>query len=189
MIIAVATERKPKLDALSAAMELISKQFNSSDWSIISRKTDSGVSETPITMEEIANGALNRIKSLKILLDKQNEEADYYVGMEGGFHQTKLNGRTITFIQGWAAVSDGKTIEFGSSPNLSVPGKLAQAVYDNNESLAVAIDKYSGQNNVRNNQGVFGVLTNDLLTRELSFISALITAFAPFYNRITYEKE
>ena len=86
-------------------------------------------------------------------------------------------------------MSDGKTIEFGSSPNLSVPGKLAQAVYDNNESLAVAIDKYSGQNNVRNNQGVFGVLTNDLLTRELSFISALITAFAPFYNRITYEKE
>ena len=76
MIIAVATERKPKLDALSAAMELISKQFNSSDWSIVVRKTDSGVSETPVTMKEIANGAVNRINSLKALLDRQNEEVD-----------------------------------------------------------------------------------------------------------------
>lgn len=189
MIVAVATKRKPKLDALSAAMEHISKQFNTSDWSIITRKTDSGVSETPITMKEIANGAFNRINSLKALLDRQNEEVDYYVGMEGGFHQMKMNGRTITFIQGWAAVSDGKITEFGSSPNLRVPDKLAQAEYGKNESLAVAIDSYSGFTNVRNNQGVFGVLTNDLLTRELSFISALITAFAPFYNRTTYEKE
>ena len=189
MIVAVATERKPKLDALSAAMEHISKQFKISDWSIVARKTESGVSETPTTMEEIANGAFNRINSLKVLLNYQNEEADYYVGMEGGFHQMKMNGRTVTFIQGWAAVSDGKTTEFGSSPNLSVPDELAHAVYSDNESLAVAIDQYSGFTNVRNNQGVFGVLTNDLLTRELSFISALITAFAPFYNRTTYEKE
>lgn len=189
MIVAVATKRKPKLDALSAAMEHISRQFSGSDWSIVARKTDSGVSETPVTMKETADGAYNRINSLKALLDRHNEEADYYVGMEGGFHQMKLNGRTITFIQGWVAVSDGKITEFGSSPNLSVPDKLAQAVYGDNESLAVAIDRYSGLTDVRNNQGVFGVLTNDLLTRELSFISALITAFAPFYNRMTYEKK
>jgi len=189
MIIAVATERAPKLNALSAAMEHISKQFKAPDWSIVSRKTASGVSETPITMEETANGALNRMNSLKALFDKQNEEADFYVGMEGGFHQMKLNGQTITFIQGWVAVSDGNTTAFGSSPNLSIPDKLAQAVYFNNESLAVAIDRYSGLANVRNNQGVFGVLTNDLLTRELSFKSALMTAFAPFYNRTIYEKE
>jgi len=189
LIIAVATERTPKLDALSAAMEHISKQFNSSDWSIVSRKTASGVSETPITMEEIVIGALNRINSLKALFDRQNKEADFYVGMEGGFHQMNLNGRIMTFIQGWVAVSDGKTTEFGSSPNLSIPDKLAQSVYSNNESLAVAIDRFSGLSNVRNKQGVFGVLTNDLLTRELSFKSALLAAFAPFYNRTTYEKK
>lgn len=189
MIVAVATERKPKLDALSAAMEQISRQFGAPDWSIVTRDTASGVSETPITSMEIANGALNRINSLKTLLEGESEEADYYVGMEGGFHQMKMNGRTVTFIQGWAAVSDGKVTEFGSSPNLSVPDKLARAVYGDNESLAVAIDRYSGLTDVRNNQGVFGVFTNDLLTRELSFVSALITAFAPFYNRTTYEKE
>lgn len=188
MIVAVATERKPKLDALSSAMEQISKQFNKSDWSIIARKIDSGVSETPITMAETAIGAYNRINTLKALLDRNNEGADYYVGMEGGFHQMEFNGKTVTFIQGWAAVSDGKNIEFGSSPNLSVPVKLADAVYGENESLAVAIDRYSGLTDVRNNQGVFGVFTNNLLTRELSFTSALITAFAPFYNRMIYEK-
>ena len=189
MIIACATKRKPKLEALSTAMELISGQFGISKWSIVSRKTSTGVSETPNSQEEIAKGALHRIISLKAILDKHKEKADYLVGMEGGFHQMDLNGRTITFIQGWVAVSDGVTIEFGSSPNLSVPDRLAHAVYRENESLASAIDKDSGLTNVRNNQGVFGVLTNDLLTRELSFKSALITAFAPFYNRTTYEKE
>jgi len=188
LIIAVATERKPKLDAVSSAMKEISTKFDKADWSIVAHTMASGVSETPITQIETAQGALNRTKSLRALLDSQNKTADFYIGMEGGFHQIELNGRTITFIQGWVAVSDGITTHFGSSPNLSVPDKLAQAVYSDKESLADAIDRYSGLTNVRSNQGVFGVFTNDLLTRELSFKSAMITAFAPFYNRTTYEK-
>ena len=187
MKIACASKRKPKLDALNEAMRLISKQLDFQKWSIDAYSVDSGVSETPKTREEIINGALNRVKTMQEMLIANSGAADFYVGMEGGFHRININGEDTTFIEGWAAVSDGSVVNIGSSPNLSVPKKLAYYVYEENESLSTAIDRYSGFADVRDHQGVFGVLTGNILTRELSFKSALITAFAPFYNKEYYE--
>ena len=189
MKIACASKRKPKLDSLNEAMKLISEQLDIQEWSIDSYSIDSGVSETPKMREEIINGALNRVKAMQEMLIDNSGSADFYVGMEGGFHRINIKGEDVTFIEGWAAVSDGSAVNIGSSPNLSVPKKLAYYVYEENESLSAAIDRYSGLADVRDHQGVFGVLTGNILTRELSFRSALITAFAPFYNKEYYEKK
>ncbi len=187
MKIACASKRKPKLDALNDALRLISEQFDFQEWSIDAYSIGSGVSETPKMREEIINGAINRVKTMQEMLIDNTGSADFYVGMEGGFHRININGENITFIEGWAAVSDGSALNIGSSPNLSIPKKLAHYVYEENESLSTAIDRYSGLAEVRDHQGVFGVLTGNILTRELSFKSALITAFAPFYNKEYYE--
>ena len=187
MILACATERKPKLDALTEAMNTIADDLGVESWTIVSKSIGSGVSETPITEEEIIRGAMNRVHKLKNDMDKLDEKADYYIGMEGGFHQNTIDGTKITFIQGWAVVYNGTDFHVGSSPNLSVPERLARSIYENGESLGIAIDKYSDIADVRSNQGVFGVLTNDNITRMLSFKYALISAFAPFYNRDLYE--
>jgi non-canonical (house-cleaning) NTP pyrophosphatase len=40
---------------------------------------------------------------------------------------------------------------------------------------------------VRSRQGAWGVLSRGLLTRAMSFETALIAAFAPFYNARLYE--
>ena len=187
MIVACATERKPKLDALTEAMNIVIDDFGLESWSMISKSIDSGVSETPISENEIIKGAINRAYTLKNDMDKLNEKADYYIGMEGGFHQNDIEGSKVTFIQGWAAVYDGSEFHFGSSPNLSVPQGLVRSVYEKGESLGIAIDRYSDIPDVRSNQGVFGFLTNDNITRKLSFKYALISAFAPFYNKDLYE--
>ena len=52
-------------------MEHNTRQFSGSDWSMDARKTDSGVSETPVTRKETADGAYKRINYLKALLDRQ----------------------------------------------------------------------------------------------------------------------
>ena len=187
MIVACATERMPKLDALNEAMEIIARELGVENWSIVAKSIDSGVNETPISEDEIIRGALNRVHKLKNNMDKLDEKADYHIGMEGGFHQNVIDGTKVTFIQGWAVVYNGTDFHLGSSPNLSVPESLAHSIYSNKESLATAIDRYSGFSNVRSNQGVFGVLTNDIITRTLSFKYALISAFAPFFNRDMYE--
>jgi len=187
MIVACATERKPKLDALTDAMNIIAGDLGVKNWTIVSKSIESDVSETPTSEEEIIRGAINRVRKLKNVMDKLDEKADYYIGMEGGFHQNTFDGTKITFIQGWAVVYDGTDFHIGSSPNLSVPEKLAQSIYEKGESLGIAIDRYSDISDVRSNQGVFGVLTNDIITRKLSFQYALISAFAPFYNKALYE--
>jgi len=187
MIIACATERKPKLDALTEVLNILADDFGVESWTMVSKSIDSGVSETPISESEIIKGAVNRAYTLKNDMDKLNEHADFYIGMEGGFHQNIIEGKKVTFIQGWAAVYNGSEVHFGSSPNLSVPEGLARSVFENGDSLGIAIDKYSDISDVRSNQGVFGVLTNDKITRKLSFKYALISAFAPFFNRDLYE--
>lgn len=187
MIVACATERKPKLDALTEAMNIIAGDLGVDSWNMVAKSIESGVSETPISEEEIIKGAMNRAYTLKNEMDNLDEKADYYIGMEGGFHQNIIDGRKVTFIQGWAVVYNGTDFHVGSSPNLSVPERLARSIYENRESLGIAIDRYSNISDVRSNQGVFGVLTNDNITRKLSFQYALISAFAPFYNKDLYE--
>jgi non-canonical (house-cleaning) NTP pyrophosphatase len=49
------------------------------------------------------------------------------------------------------------------------------------------IDGVAGQTDVRSRQGAWGVLSKGLLTRAMSFETALVAAFAPFYNARLYE--
>ena len=48
------------------------------------------------------------------------------------------------------------------------------------ESLAHVIDEVSGGTDVRSNEGTFGVLTRNRLSRSAIFTTALLCAFAPF---------
>jgi non-canonical (house-cleaning) NTP pyrophosphatase len=49
------------------------------------------------------------------------------------------------------------------------------------------MDEFSGQNDVRSNQGAFGLLTRNLITRDDSFYYAVINAMVPFLNKQYYK--
>jgi non-canonical (house-cleaning) NTP pyrophosphatase len=63
-----------------------------------------------------------------------------------------------------------------------LPPALAHEVLDKGVELAAAIDKFAGMAGIRDNQGAWGVLSNNLITRREAFRVALVAAFAPFYN-------
>jgi non-canonical (house-cleaning) NTP pyrophosphatase len=54
---------------------------------------------------------------------------------------------------------------------------------DKGVELATAIDKFAGMAGIRDNQGAWGVLSGNLITRREAFRIALVAAFAPFYNQ------
>ncbi len=187
MQIAIASTRPAKKNAVRRAFERLQPRFWPGELlNFVARSVASGVPDMPKTLEELANGAKNRAQNLADL----EPQADFFVGLEGGFFQISLEGESAvqTFLQGWAYVWDGTRGAWGASYAAPVPDALAQAVYLQNQELGHIIDAFSGRQRVRDNEGAFGVFTLDLLTRADSFEKALLGALAPFYNSSTYAK-
>jgi len=74
-----------------------------------------------------------------------------------------------------------------AAPSITVPPHIVKSVVEGRRELGTVIDEVTGQHDVRSKQGAWGVLSEDLVTRSLSFELALIAAFAPFYNPKYYK--
>jgi len=141
----------------------------------------------PLSDEQLMSGAKTRALAVRDLLISEGASADFYIGLEGGFHSVDVAGQQHTFLRGWAYVSDGTRGYFGASPSIVVPVAIVRAVVDGGRELAEVIDEAAGQYDVRSRQGAWGVLSCDLFTRSMSFEVALVAAFAPFYNSGLYD--
>ncbi|MBI1807905.1 MAG: DUF84 family protein [Ignavibacteria bacterium] len=187
MIVAIASKRGPKVEAAKKVVETIKQLFPKPPKTIMYLTYDiQGGIEMPRTLDELLTGAQHRVVSLQSLLRAENQKADFYVGMEGGFHSIRHQGHEQIYLQSWAYVSNSKEGHFGSSGNVLVPNVIANKVMNHAMDLGEVIDVVANQRDVRSKQGTWGILTRDLLTRRESFEIALTAAFAPFYNRDIY---
>jgi inosine/xanthosine triphosphatase len=182
MLIAVASRRKPKIEAVTSTVKKIKKFLTNGNIEYSFHEVESGVSETPLSVEELMLGAYQRVKNLQKIV-----KADFYIGMEGGIHCLNFHNEKFYFLQSWVYVSDGSKGYFGSSGNLQIPEKLKGMIIDRGMGLGDAIDIFSSKFNVRDNEGAFGVLTKNFISRSNAFEIALLNAFAPFYNREMYK--
>ena len=187
--IAVGSTRKPKLAAVDEALA----QFGAllapaTQIEVVGLETESGVSHTPISREELMRGARQRVQVLARLAREKNETWDYLLGMEGGFDVIKENGSRRVFLESWAYASNGREGYYGRSGGVEVPAALAHQVLENGVELSVAIDRFAGAVGIRDAQGAWGVLSSDLVSRTEAFRLAVLAAFAPFYNRKMYRE-
>lgn len=181
MVIRIASTRAPKVNGVKKAFEKIVRHFHlaNNEYQFETVQMESGVPDTPRSISELMTGAKSRA-------EKAFEEGatDFSVGVEGGiFHR---EGKV--FLQSWTCAFDGRVFHFGSSGSIELPLSLADVVYFEGEDLGRAIDVFAEQVDVRSNQGTFGVLTNDLVTREDSFEQSALNAFIPFFNSGIYGK-
>jgi inosine/xanthosine triphosphatase len=149
-------------------------------------EVESGVSDTPVSREELMLGARQRAEALQQKLSLAQTPADFYVGLEGGLDTILENGRKRVFLESWAYVSNGTQGHFGCSGSIEIPEALAEEVLSRGTELSTAIDEYAGAAGIRDGQGAWGVLSGNLVTRQESFRLAVIAAFAPFYNARLY---
>ncbi|MCX6356915.1 MAG: inosine/xanthosine triphosphatase [Candidatus Aureabacteria bacterium] len=138
----------------------------------------SGVSHTPVTDDEMIRGAVNRAKKAY-----QGAPADLGVGLEGGI----MPGPYGPILKGWVAVYDGAETHIGSTPGLPLPAYIMEQI-GNDRELAHVMEEVCNRRDVRSNEGAFGVLTGNRITRTESFKLALYCAFAPLLNKEIYQK-
>ncbi len=164
--------RAPKVRALESVLRELEPLLGTAE--VRSVDVASGVRETPLTRDEVMQGARNRVKALAAFAPG----ADFYVGLEGGLHVEAEEA----WLENWACVSDGRDAYLGSGGTIPLPAAIAHEVSGRGRSLADVIDEFSGKHDVRSAEGTWGILTGGRITRQQAFQRALLNAFAPFYG-------
>jgi len=187
MLIALGSDRAAKIMAVRACIARIGSVDGAwREASVTARAVETNAPAMPLTDWQLMHGARQRAEAVREQLKSEGTSAQFYVGLEGGFHSLSVDDEWHTFLRGWAYVSDGTRGSFGSGPSVAVPHLIADMVIDGKRELGEVIDEVAGELDVRSRQGAWGVLSRDLLTRSMSFEAALIAAFAPFYNSDLY---
>lgn len=188
--IALGSARASKIMAVRAAAARVATADGR--WAraeIVSRAVGTSVPAMPLTDSHLMRGARERADGVRELLASEGRGADYYVGLEGGFHSITIDGARHTFLRGWAYAADAEGRGYyGAAPSVTVPAEIVARVERTRRELSEVMDEVAGEYDVRSRHGAWGVLTSGLVTRAMSFETALVAAFAPFYNARVYEK-
>jgi inosine/xanthosine triphosphatase len=185
--IAAGSTRRPKLNAVQEAADLFRCYFSADTTiEVHGYEVESGVSRTPLSREELMQGARQRAEALASHMAATAEPANFYLGLEGGLDVVAEHGKRRVFLESWAYVTDGERGHFGCSGSIEIPEALAEEVVVRGTELSTAIDDFAGQAGIRDAQGAWGVLSGNLISRQESFRVAVVAAFAPFYNHQLY---
>ncbi len=86
LVVAVASTRRPKLDAVRAALGEINGRLvpAGAEFEITGREVPSGVGHTPRSREELMAGARNRAETLHQIARAEGRDWKFCVGLEGG---------------------------------------------------------------------------------------------------------
>jgi inosine/xanthosine triphosphatase len=187
LVVAVGSTRQLKLRAVSDALESFSALLDAgARFDVRGVDAASGVSHTPASRAELMAGA--RARASAAAAGRELDETwGYFVGLEGGLDVIHENGRRIAFLESWAFVMDAAGREsWGHAGGVALPGALAAEVLDRGVELSAAIDEFAGRQGIRDAEGAWGVLTRNLITRQDVLRTAVINAFAPFFNAAAY---
>lgn len=187
IIVAVGSTRRPKLNAVWEALTVFGPLLDpNAQFDVLGVEVESGVGHTPLSRAEMMAGARSRTEALVRVAREQDKPWRYFVGLEGGFDVAADDGQRVVFLQNWAYVSDGTRGAYGQSGSILVPEALAARVVDEGMELADAIDAFAGAQGIRDAQGAWGIFTKNLITRQDAFRTAVLNAFAPFFNQRLY---
>ena len=204
IFIAVGSTRRPKLNAVWEAVSVFGPTLNgNAQFEVVGVEVPSGVRHTPLSREDMMTGARRRAESLAKIAREKNEPWKFFVGLEGGLDVVQDAGEAANsasarsgsksarrvFLESWAYVADldGRGA-FGRSGSVELPAALVARVVDEGVELSLAIDAFAGAQGIRDAQGAWGVLSRNMITRQDAFRTAVIAAFAPFFNRALYAK-
>ena len=127
---AVGTVRAPKVDGIKAGLEECATKYPelATEREFITQGTESGVSDMPLSMDEVMTGAKNRADSLVLA----GVDADYFVGIEGG--TTRFGDKAYLFGVVFVRNRAGEG-HFGVSPMIEVPSLVDGMLYEEGKEL------------------------------------------------------
>lgn len=168
---------------LQAAREGFARMFPAEEFTFQAVSVPSEVSVQPFTSQETLQGALNRAQNARAAVP----QADFWVGIEGGVHDSPEGpltpGELAVFA--WIAVLDGQQVGKGSTGSFFLPRQVADLVHQGVE-LGEADDQVFGRVNSKQGNGAVGLLTADVIDRANFYIPAVVFALIPFKNPELY---
>lgn len=174
MKVAVGSKNPVKIQAVKLAFE---KVFPNQKWEFEGTDVSSGVRAQPMSDEESITGARNRASNALLEF-----KADYGVGLEGGLQE--IAGEW--YDCGWAVVINKKGDEgIGSSIRMHTPEKIMKYIHDGKE-LGEVTDILFDKINSKQQQGHFGLMTNNAITREAGYRDGVISALVRFLHPDIY---
>lgn len=142
-------------------------------------KSHSGVSDQPMSGDEMLLGARNRIAHVR----ERVTDADYYVALEGGAEE--MHGDLYNF--GWVIV-ESKTGKrgHGRTSSFALPRALARLMLEEGLEQSDAMDKAFGKSDTKVTTGTIGPLTNNAFTYADWYVAAVVSALVPFKKEEWY---
>lgn len=130
---------------------------------------DNLVGPQPIGYDQILYGSINRATQIMRIYP----DSDYYVGVEAGIvqHTDRYFALQISTI-----IDRSNRIYYGISPAFEVPVEIASQVIEGEVvELEDAVIKYYGVENIGEKEGLIGILSKGIVTREeLSYLATLM---------------
>jgi len=170
MKVAVGSTNPVKILSTKQAFQAV---WPNEKWMVEGVSVKSGVADQPMSDVESIKGATNRAKrALKTL------RADFGVGLEGGIQKI---GKDY-FDCGWVVVIDKNGVTgIGSSAKVIVPAKMMRFIKRGVE-LGVACDIVFKSKNSKQENGHFGLMTKNIITRTSGYKDGIVMALVRFIH-------
>jgi inosine/xanthosine triphosphatase len=173
MIVAVGSTNPTKIEPVKS---LFTHHFPGTK--VVGVSVSSGVSDQPMNDAETYQGALNRATDALAKVPG----AEYGVGIEGGLDQHHYGWfeRSLVVI-----INKSGEIGTGSSGGLVLPPKVI-AMIKSGKNLEQAIDAIFGTKEIGEGIGMFGIFTNEVVTRSEGVRHGVAFALARFLHADLY---
>lgn len=141
---------------------------------ILGISVDSGVSDQPMDDKETYIGAKNRAENAK----KNEPEADFWVGIEGGLEKTTEGLASFTWV--YIIAKNGR-IGHGKTGTFFLPNEVEKLI-DQGKELGEANDIIFSRTNSKQGNGAVGIFTKGQINREEFYRDAVTLALIPFIH-------
>jgi inosine/xanthosine triphosphatase len=168
MKIAVGSKNPAKVEAVR---EILQDYPHLKDAEVTGIEVPSGVSDQPLSLEEITTGAMNRAKAAF-------SDCDYSIGIEAGFMKVP-NSKSGYMNMCAVAIDDGKETHLGLSSGFETPDReIMRLVIEDGFPLDKAANQtgLTHDPKIGSGEGVSGLLTRGKVTRKEYTKQALRTA-------------
>ncbi len=169
---------------VNAALLGFQRLFPNQNFTAKGISVPSGVSDQPMNDAETFEGALNRAKNARKVL----EGAEFWVGIEGGLTYN-IAGKMEAFA--WIVVlskENPKIIGKARTASFEIAAPIEDLIHQGYE-LGHADDLVFRDDNSKQKSGATGLLTDNVMNRTLLYEMAMILALIPFKNKDLYSQK
>ncbi|HBK33918.1 TPA: inositol monophosphatase [Candidatus Uhrbacteria bacterium] len=173
--IIIASKNPVKINATLIGFQ---NMFLQEQFEIEGVSVSSGVSDQPKNDLETYQGAWNRVNRAQ----DQKPGADFYVGIEGGVEEKHSGMESFA----WVVVKDqDNEVGKGRTGTFFLPLQIAELIKQGKE-LGEADNIVFDRINAKQENGVVGILTDNIIDRTKYYTEAVVLALIPFKNKKFY---